>query len=60
MSYKWSHPTDWLKDKIRDTETLPEMRSLAQAIAEKLDGDEVQDIFEDEMSEDGYFNKEDS
>lgn len=57
--FKWSHPTEWLNDKINGYEVLQfhELRDLALAMASKLDGDEIQDLFEPAMNDDGYFDE---
>lgn len=53
--YKWSNPLDWLADRIANAEES-ELRGILHAVIDKLDADEVQDIFQAEMDEDGYFH----
>lgn len=57
--FKWSHPTEWLNDKINGYEVLQfhELRDLALAMASKLDGDTIQDLFQSDMHDDGYFEE---
>lgn len=57
--FKWSHPTEWLNDKINGYEVLQfhELRDLALAMASKLDGDTIQDLFQSDMHDDDYFEE---
>jgi len=48
--YRWSHPIKWL----RDTDDL-EYNDLINFIAKNCDGDQIQDYFQADMDEDGYF-----
>jgi hypothetical protein len=54
LEYRWSHPTDWLADLIDESDES-ELADIAHALASKLDGDQIQDLFADEMEADGYF-----
>ena len=54
--YRWSHPLEWLQEWIRDAEEI-ELRTLARQLAELLDADQIQDLFQSEMSDDGYFDE---
>jgi len=56
--YKWSHPGEWLLDKINNTEDVAELRSIARSCVDALDSDKIQDIFQSEMNNDGYFEPE--
>lgn len=56
--YRWTHPIEWLNDKITELsqkDDVSELCSVARSLAEALDGDTIQDLFQDEMDEDGYF-----
>ena len=57
-AYKWSHPIEWLEEKI-EAEELGDLdaQGIARAIAGLLDGDQIQDLFQKDMDDDGYFNK---
>lgn len=48
--YLWANPHDWLKDK-------PDFDMLWQLVVEFVDGDQIQDLFESGMEEDGYFKE---
>lgn len=58
--YKWSHPTEWLDTLIQtriaanDHDGVQELL-LVIVNSGKLDGDDIQDLFQSEMDEDGYF-----
>lgn len=52
--YKWATPHDWLSDRI-DRFTEGELRIALRQLMEKVDGDDIQDIFEPDMEEDNYF-----
>ncbi len=59
--YRWTHPSEWLADKIssytslRDADAITQLADLARALAGLLDGDQIQDLFQAEMDADGYF-----
>lgn len=54
--YHWSHPSEWLDHYLeQDTHDRDDLIRIARALAGKLDGDQIQDEFQDEMTEDGYF-----
>lgn len=56
--YRWSHPSDWLAEKINGFEAGTEfakLREFALAMAGTLDGDQIQDLFQSDMDGDGYF-----
>lgn len=54
--YKWNSPNEWLNDKI-DSYDPHELRLIAKTLATRLDADEVQDEFQSDMDEDGYFDE---
>ena len=56
-NYKWSNPREWLdwkrlQDGLTDGEIL-------EALICDIDGDKIQDAFQNEMDADGYFEPED-
>jgi hypothetical protein len=56
-SYKWSSPADWLHDQIQSAGE-DELHAYLNAIIPTLDSDTIQDLFENEMDADGYFEAE--
>ncbi|MNC99146.1 hypothetical protein D3C83_173230 [compost metagenome] len=62
MPYKWKSAAEWLDEKIdnlRDGKFAEQdIAAIARALASKLDGDSIQDLFQDEMDEDGFFKEE--
>lgn len=52
--YRWSHPYEWLADTARswDKDTL---YSELMNLASNTDSDTLQDLFQMQMDEDGYF-----
>ena len=57
--YRWSHPAEWLDHWITThADDLPALDHIARELATKLDGDQIQDLFQDEMSADGYSRKD--
>lgn len=53
-SYKYESAQAWLQQKILETPAA-ELVSLASELAQHLDADEIQDVFESEMDQDGFF-----
>jgi hypothetical protein len=67
--YRWSHPHDWLEERIYKLATpVPDNKTQAESAADKrelmriawelakrLSADDVQDAFQDDMDGDGYF-----
>lgn len=53
--YEWETPGEWLQQKIMLEEDIVQLRSIALLLTEELTDDEIQDIFQGEMSRDGYF-----
>lgn len=56
--YKWSNPHEWLRDYIRREEDVRRLHALAITLSMKLGADQIQDLFESVMDEDGYFEEE--
>ena len=57
--YRWAHPSDWFSWKLEQWDGH-EIFIALQAVALKLDGDQLQDVFEVDMAEDGYFQPTDA
>lgn len=56
--YKWAYPSDWLQEKMEDafrSDNAVELKSLLNTCMAKMDEDDIQDLFQVEMDEDGYF-----
>ncbi len=54
--YRWSHPSEWLDYYLEEpTHEIDDLIYIARALAQKLDGDQIQDLFQAEMDQDGYF-----
>lgn len=62
---QWSHPREWLDEKLMDLSPATDSHNFsrsglweyASAMASTLDGDQIQDLFESDMDDDGYFKK---
>lgn len=54
-NYRWNSPYEWLL--FRSTHwTKDDLLGALHSIAIKTDSDTLQDIFQPEMDEDGYFD----
>ena len=53
--HKWDSPYHWLSEKMEEW-TIEEVRQALRSLALQAGGDEIQDLFESEMTEDGYFH----
>ena len=56
MTHKWRHPLEWLYWKIASSGE-DWLKEALKALATVTDGDTIQDVFESEMDEDGYFEE---
>lgn len=54
--YEWATPGEWLQQKIMREEDIVQLRSVALLLTEELTSDEIQDVFQEEMAGDGYFD----
>ena len=54
LKYRWQNVHEWLHDH-NEQWTLEETRQAMMEIALKCDSDTLQDIFQEEMDDDGYF-----
>ncbi len=57
MTSKWDCPHEWLLEKI-ETTGEQELLSISRKIGMKLSHDDIQELFQDEMDDDGYFETE--
>lgn len=60
MTYRWASAHDWLQAHIHNffrTNRNDKLREIAQQLANQLDADEIQDLFQNEMDADGYFEQ---
>jgi len=55
----WKTPADWLNSLLREIEDIDVLRGYAITLAYATDSDTIQDLFEDEMDRDGYFDESD-
>ena len=61
--YQWAYPSDWLAahvDKLAEAKDVPQLRALINHLMRQLTEDDIQDIFQEEMDRDGYFNEEEN
>lgn len=56
MTYRWNNPQEWLLDRVRG-ESPGWVFAAIETIIPLLDADFVQDLFQDEMDRDGYFEE---
>lgn len=65
-TYQWNNPGEWLEhhiDRLRDSGSdlvRLDLASLARTLGRELDSDQIQDLFQDQMEEDGYFRPQPS
>jgi hypothetical protein len=55
-SYKWENPHAWLMEKAQSWST-EQLYCAVDSLANRLDTDAIQDLFQSEMEQDGYFDK---
>ena len=53
-TYKWANPYEWLNEASREWD-CNKLRFELMEIAVKLDSDQLQDIYQSDMDQDGYF-----
>lgn len=60
-TYKWETPYDWFTSYVNSRADDPQaLRSLLlNIVAQKLDSDDIQDLFQPDMDADGYFTADD-
>lgn len=54
-TYKYASAHEWLREHLSSIEDVEMLRQLAYQFARKMDGDDIQDLFEKEMDADGFF-----
>jgi hypothetical protein len=52
--YRWSSPHAWLLDRIEEWPE-DELRRCARDLALLCEADDIQNLFQQEMDDDGYF-----
>lgn len=52
--YRWSSPLDWLSEASKEWDA-ERLASELYALASRLDSDQLQDEYQAEMDDDGYF-----
>ena len=55
--YQWANPYEWLEEMARSAWSLQRCKSELLALAAKLDSDQLQDEYQSEMEETGYFKE---
>lgn len=55
--YKWEHPYGWLVHYVTGIRDVASLKSIIFLMMSKVDGDAIQDLFQDEMDADGYFDE---
>ena len=56
MTCKFANPHEWLGHHAGSLTSRGELHFFIAALASKLDGDDIQDLFVNEMDADGYFD----
>lgn len=59
QGYRWDNPIDWLEWSVNGMENPHELRSVINTLVSAMDCDTVQDLFQSDMDDDGYFSMED-
>lgn len=55
---KWKNPHQWLSDYARKCRRrTPILLNIIRRLARGLDADGIQDLFQEEMKKDGYFDE---
>jgi len=49
-------PIEWLHDRIAYCENIEDLRSHTLALLLMVDNDQVQDVYQEEMDQDGFFD----
>lgn len=60
-TFKWDSPHEWLDDRIQKLVLEKDIQKLSQdfkQLASQCSGDDIQDLFQSDMVEDGYFQPE--
>jgi len=54
--YKYNSVYEWFNEKIINADEK-ELRHIAHELSRKVNPDDIQDLFQNEMEEDGYFEE---
>jgi hypothetical protein len=54
-TYKYASAHEWLRQHLQSIEDAELLRQLAYQFARKMDGDDIQELFEKEMDADEFF-----
>jgi hypothetical protein len=55
--YKWENPQQWLRNKIWSITSISVLRAYALILVNMADADDIQNLFAEEMDDDGYFEE---
>jgi mRNA deadenylase 3'-5' endonuclease subunit Ccr4 len=55
--YKWDNPQHWLNDKAGEWDREKLYNALIH-LTQRVDLEEIQSYYQDEMDQDGYFEEE--
>lgn len=53
--YRWSNPHEWLQEAVAKKQI--NTNDLLTLINQSVDGDQIQDLFQNDMDKDGYFDE---
>lgn len=56
--YKWATPGEWLLEQIDNEWTPEQIQDALRQLVLQTDSDTLQDLFQDDMDTDGYFEPE--
>jgi len=56
-SFRWATPEEWLIWSLKEWDRNKLVNTI-RCLIDKMDSDDIQDIFQQEMDEDGYFVSE--
>lgn len=58
MNHKWENPHEWLNERLGKCEDVHQFKMYAKELLTKINADDIQDLFQDEMDKDGYFDRQ--
>lgn len=56
MAFKYDSPAEWLMIAAKEWDTIKLYNAIG-CLVDHIDSDKIQDIFQQEMDEDGYFDE---
>ena len=56
--YRWNNPIEWVIHKITYDWDAIQTRDAFLSLIDRLDPDDIQNVFQEEMGYDGYFTLE--